>query len=304
MKTKHHGASSHFDAADAPVRLAGRYFLLSAVLHLVLLAALIWVPASFSTPPRLPPGAISVNLVSLPGPAPAATGGGSAGERPTAVEVPPPPAAKPVVAAVEPAPRPVPEAPKPQVSIAPPKVREKKSLKEETKNTQKMIAKAIDRIEQSVKEPDTQSVTAAIDRIRKKLGETEPAAPARPGPPGAGGAETGAGARGGGGGGGGPGQIEPADIYRAEIAYQVEKNWAFSPQLAGSDKKLMASLVFKVLPNGEITDVRFTERSNNTYLDESAYRAIVKSSPLKPHPPNIRMPYVLMGIRFTPEGMR
>ncbi|MCU0561028.1 MAG: TonB C-terminal domain-containing protein [Desulfobacterales bacterium] len=301
MKPERHGASSNFNAAEAPVRSAVRYFLLSAALHLVLLAALIWVPASFPTPPRLPPGAISVNLVSLPGPASAAAGGGSAGEPPKPVEA-PPPAAKPVVAAVEPAPKPVVEAPKPQVSIAPPKVREKKSLKEETKNTQKMIAKAIDRIEQSVKEPDTQSVTAAIDRIRKKLGETEPPAPARPGPPGAGGSGSGAGA--GGGGGGGPGQIEPADIYRAEIAFQVEKNWAFSPQLAGSNKQLVASLVFKVLPNGEITDVRFTERSNNTYLDESAYRAVVKSSPVKPHPPTIKTPYVLVGIRFTPEGMR
>jgi colicin import membrane protein len=303
MKPERHGASSNFNAVEATGRSAARYFLLSAALHLVFLAALIWVPASFSTPPRLPPGAISVNLVSLPGPAPAAAGGGSAGEPPKSVEAPQPPAAKPVVAAVEPAPKPVPEAPKPQVSIAPPKVREKKSLKEETKNTQKMIEKAIDRIDKNVKEPDTKSVTAAIDRIRKKLGEAEPAAPTRPGPPGPGGTESGAGAGLGGGGGGG-GQIEPVDIYRAEIAFQVEKNWAFSPQLAGSNKQLMASLVFKVLPSGEITDVRFTERSNNTYLDESAYRAVVKSSPVKPHPPNIRMPYVLVGIRFTPEGMR
>jgi colicin import membrane protein len=297
---RHHAGSSGFNAAGGPVRSAASYFLLSAALHVVLLAALIWVPASFSTP-RVPPGAISVNLVSLPGPAPAAAGGGSAGEPAKPVEAPAPPPEKPVVAAVEPAPRPVPEAPKPQVSLAPPKVREKKSLKEETKNPQKMIEKAIDRIEKNVKEPDTQSVTAAIDRIRKKLGEAEPAAPARPGAPGPGRTESGAGA---GGGGGGPGSIEPADIYRAEIAYQVEKNWAFSPQLAGSNKQLVASLVFKVLPSGEITDVRFTERSNNTYLDESAYRAIVKSNPVKPHPPNIRMPHVLVGIRFTPEGMR
>ncbi|MFO7708107.1 MAG: TonB C-terminal domain-containing protein [Desulfobacterales bacterium] len=302
MKAERHGRSSNFNAVEAPVRSAGRYFLLSAALHLVLLAALIWVPAGFSTPPRLPPGAISVNLVSLPGPAPAAGGGGSAGEPPKPVEAPQPPAAKPVVAAVAPAPKPVTEAPKPQVSIAPPKVREKKSLKEETKNTQKMIEKAIDRIEKNVKEPDTKSVTAAIERIRKKLEETEPAAPAGPGPPGSGGTDSGAGA--GGGGAGGPGQIEPADIYRAEIAFQVEKNWAFSPQLAGGNRQMAASLVFKVLPSGEITDVRFTERSNNTYLDESAYRAIVKSNPVKPHPPSIRMPYVLVGIRFTPEGMR
>jgi colicin import membrane protein len=210
-----------------------------------------------------------------------------------------PPPEKPAVPVAEPAPKPVPAVPKPEVSLAPPKVKEKKSLKEETKNPQKMIEQAIDRIEKRVKEPDSGSVNAAIDRIRKKLGEGEATQP-RPGP--TGGAVPGAGP--GGGGGGGAGQIEPIDIYRAEIAYQVEKNWAFSPQLAGGDKKLQAGLVFKVLPNGEITDIRYVDRSNNAYLDESAYRAIAKSSPVKPHPQTIKMPYVQVAIRFTPEGIR
>jgi len=59
-----------------------------------------------------------------------------------------------------------------------------------------------------------------------------------------------------------------------------------------------------VLPNGEITDIRFTERSNNAYLDESAYRAILKSNPAPPHPPSVREPFVVVAIRFTPEGIR
>jgi len=54
--------------------------------------------------------------------------------------------------------------------------------------------------------------------------------------------------------------------------------------------------VFKVLPNGEITDIRFTERSNNSYLDESAYKAIVKSSPVAPHPPAIKEGFVVVAI--------
>jgi colicin import membrane protein len=282
-------------------------FLLSFGLHLLVIGVLIYIPMRFSTP-RLPPGAISVSLVTLPGPVPSAGAGdgGPAAEKPKPTEVPKPvetpkpPPEKPAVPLVEPAPKPVPAAPKPEVSLAPPKVKEKKSLKEETKNPQKMIEQAIDRIEKKVKEPDSGSVNAAIDRIRKKLGEGEVAQP-RPGPPG--GAMPGTGP-GGGGGGGGAGQIEPIDIYRAEIAYQVEKNWAFSPQLAGGDKKLQAGLVFKVLPNGEITDIRYVDRSNNAYLDESAYRAIAKSSPVKPHPQTIKMPYVQVAIRFTPEGIR
>jgi colicin import membrane protein len=200
----------------------------------------------------------------------------------------------------------VPEAPRAEVSLAP-IVKEKKSLKEQTKDNQKLIERAIERIERKVNEPDPASVTAAIDRIRRKLGESEPrpAGPAAGGAAGSGGgAAAGAGTGGGGGGGGGAGAIEPVDIYRVTVAAQVEKNWAFSPQLAGPNKNLRVGLVFKVLPNGEIADVRYTERSNNNYLDESAYKAIMKSNPVAPHPPAVRAPYVEVAIRFTPEGIR
>ena len=63
-------------------------------------------------------------------------------------------------------------------------------------------------------------------------------------------------------------------------------------------------LVFKVMPNGEIRDVFFTDRSGNNNFDESAYRAIMKSNPVDPHPPGIIRPYVQMGLRFTPEGIK
>jgi colicin import membrane protein len=165
-----------------------------------------------------------------------------------------------------------------------------------------MIDQAIQRIEKKVNEPDPSSVASAIDRLKKKFSETEP----RPGPPAATAGQGGGGgpAGGAGGGGGGPGQIEPIDIYRATVASQVERNWAFSSQLAGGDKNLKVGLVFKVMPNGEITDIRYTERSNNTVLDDSAYKAIVKSSPVAPHPPSVKAPYVTVAIRFTPEGLR
>lgn len=278
-------------------------FFVSLSAHLLLIGAMIYVPMNFSAP-RLPPGAISVDLVSLPGPSPGPSAGDGAPPSPKPKpEEPPPPQEKPAISVPEPlpAPKPVVEAPKPEVSLAP-KIKEKKSLKEVTKDPQKMIERAIDRIEKKVNEPDTRSVTAAIERLKKKFGETEPA----PGPPGPSRGQGGGGLSdgGGGGGGGGPGQIEPVDIYRVTVASQVERNWAFSPQLAGASKTLRVGLVFKVLPNGEITDIRYTERSNNSYLDESAYRAIVKSNPVTPHPPMIKAPYVLIAIRFTPEGIR
>jgi len=276
-------------------------------LHVLLIAALLWVPSDFSKP-RLPPGAISVDLVSLPGPGPAPGPPAGDGAPPKPVEAPPKPVEAPKPApppekpAVSVAPPKAVEPPKPEVSLAPPKIKEKKSLKEATRDSQKMIDQAIQRIEKKVNEPDPGSVATAIDKLKKKLAESEP----RPGPPVASAGQGGGGgpAGGTGGGGGGPGQIEPIDIYRATVASQVERNWAFSPQLAGGDKNLKVGLVFKVMPNGEITDVRYTERSNNSYLDESAYKAIVKSSPVAPHPPSVKAPFVTVAIRFTPEGMR
>lgn len=274
-------------------------------LHALVIAALLYVRVDFAKP-RLPPGAISVNLVSLPGPGPApgpvAGDGGPPAEKPMPVEAPKPAPEKPAVSVAEPKPVPV-APPKPEISTAPPKVKEKKSLKEATKDSHKMIERAIERIEKKVSEPDTSSVASAIDRLKKKFGEAE-SAPSRPGPPGSTAGQGGGGGFSGGGGGGGPGQIEPIDIYRATVASHVERNWAFSPQLAGSDKNLKVGLVFKVLPNGEITDIRYTERSNNPYLDDSAYKAIVKSSPVAPHPAIIKAPYVMVAIRFTPEGIR
>jgi len=286
--------------SQAMARSVASCVALSFGLHALVIGALVYARVDFSKP-RLPPGAISVNLVSLPGPGPepgpAAGQGGPPAEAPKPVEAPKPAPEKPAVSVAEPKPAPV-APPKPEVSTAPPKIKEKKSLKEATKDPQKLIERAIERIEKKVAEPDTSSVASAIDRLKKKFGETESAVP-RPGPPGAT-----VGAGGGGGGGAGPGQIEPIDIYRATVASQVERNWAFSPQLAGSDKNLKVGLVFKVLPSGEITDIRFSERSNNSYLDDSAYKAIVKSSPVAPHPAIIKSPYVIVAIRFTPEGIR
>ena len=289
---------------DPPTRSLVSSVAMSLGMHVLVIAAVLYVPMDFSKS-KLPPGAISVNLVSLPGPGPApgppAGDGAPPSEAPKPVEAPKPAPEKPA-ASVAP-PKPVPEAPKPEVSLTP-KIKEKKSLKEATKDSQKMIERAIERIEKKVNEPDSSSVASAIDRLKQKFAQPETSS-GRPGPPGpTTGQGGGGGPAGGGGGGGGPGVIGPIDIYRAAIASQVERNWAFSPQLAGGDKNLKVGLVFKVLPNGEITDIRYTERSSNSYLDDSAYKAIVKSSPVAPHPPTVKEPYVLMAIRFTPEGIR
>ena len=69
----------------------------------------------------------------------------------------------------------------------------------------------------------------------------------------------------------------------------------------GTDDMLDVAVM---IGNGEITDIRFTQKSGNAYLDDSAYKAIVKANPVSPHPDAIRVPYVTVALRFTPEGLR
>ncbi|MEZ4549755.1 MAG: hypothetical protein R2874_04560 [Desulfobacterales bacterium] len=56
----------------------------------------------------------------------------------------------------------------------------------------------------------------------------------------------------------------------------LKNNWVFSEKLAGETRGLESRLVIKVLPDGTITDVWF-ERSGNDYLDNSAYKTVMKS---------------------------
>ena len=146
-------------------------------------------------------------------------------------------------------------------------------------------------IQQTIAHRDQLKAKVEEQEVEKRL-ETEEA-PAQP--------SAGAGSEGAGKGG----RIgELIDIYRVEIAYQIQKNWAFPEQLAGGRNDLQTLLVFKVMPNGEIRDLFFTDRSGNTHLDESAFRAIMKTNPVDPHPSGIIRPYVQMGLRFTPEGIK
>lgn len=293
------------------------YVGISLVIHLIFIGTVIIWPAS-SPRPRLGQGAINVSLVSLPGP-PAAPATAPAPAPVTAPE--PAPAAKPV-AVPEKEIKQAPEAPvietppakappvEPQpaktVSLAPeqrqPKA--KKSLKKKTQNRQKMIDRALSGVEKNVAKSQSDSVKQALDRLKKKVAQSEAAGVAQPGQT----AKESAGATGAGipgaTGAGGQRALEIADLYKIEVAFQVERNWAFSQQMAGDGSAQQASLVFRVLPSGEITDIRFTQKSGNAYLDDSAYKAIVKANPVSPHPVGIRVPYVTVALRFTPEGLR
>lgn len=183
------------------------------------------------------------------------------------------------------------------ISIAPKKKKIKKSLKKKTFKSARVVKSAITQLEKKVEKSRPDQITQAIDRLKDQVKKTGPndrkthEDVKSPGIP----SESGSGTK---------KILELIDIYRIEIAYQIQKRWAFSEQLAGGQKNLEAYLALKVMPNGEIKDIWFDKRSGNSYFDESAKKAIMKSNPVRPHPPGVTKPFVTVGLRFTPEGIK
>jgi colicin import membrane protein len=235
--------------------------------------------------------------VSLPSSGPDSAGPAASVVKPKPVEKKPP--QKPVVKVPEPKPVPAVKKPPKAVSLAPKKIKPKKSLKKKTLDRSKMIDSAIDRIEKKVEKTETDSVASAIEQLKRKVeaSESQPRT-------GTGGGASGKAGPAGGSGTGGARVQESILIYQAEIQYQIQKNWAFSQQLAGDNTHLEAVLAIKVLRNGEIEDIWFDKKSGNTYLDDSAYKALVKSNPLPPLPNDYMRPYYKVGLRFGPKGLK
>ena len=287
------------------------YFGISLVIHLIFFGSVVFMPES-NPRPRLRQRSINVSLVSLPGPRKAVAG--------PAVSPTPKPAAKtvavpkkeikqapkaPIIDTPAPKPPPVLSKPAKTVSLAPkqqkPKV--KKSLKRKTQNRQKMISQALSGVQKNVEQSQSDSVKQAINRLKKKVAQSEAdgsrSGQTLAGMPGAAVAGIPAAT-----GSGGKQALEIAYIYKVEVALQVERRWAFPRQMVEDNKALQAQIVFRVLPNGDITDIRFTQKSGNSHFDDSVYKAVVKANPVSPHPDAIRVPNVTVALRFTPEGLR
>jgi colicin import membrane protein len=275
----------------------------SFLFHLVLIGVLIFMP-EFGSRYSYRPGVVNVSLVSLPAPGTASAGAPAAAavSKPVEEKLP----EKAAVKVPKPKPAPVVKKPPEAVSLAPkPKPKKaKESLKQKTIDTQKVIDSAIEKIEEKVEKTETDSVVAAIDQLKRKVAASE--SRAEEGPGGASGkAGTGpTGPAGGYGDGGARRAQESILIYQAEIQYQIQKNWAFSQQLAGDSTQQEAILAIKIQRNGEIEDIWFDKKSGNTYLDESAYKAVVKSNPLPALPNDYMHPFYEVGLRFGPKGLK
>ncbi|MDD3082211.1 MAG: TonB family protein [Desulfobacterales bacterium] len=272
----------------------------SCAVHLALIALAAFVIAHKPAYRPFPPSVINVTMVSFPSSRPEAKSPGPAAakvETPAEQKIPEPaPKEKPPVPPVEEKPVPAPAKPE-AVSVAKKTepVKPKESLKKKTFKPEKVVESAVKRIEAKAESTKPDSLAQALDRLKKDVAKGPPNQAAGSALP------AGAGPLAGGQGGGEGGTVW--EVYANNIvAEQVQKNWAFSEQLAGKIQNAKASLVFTIAPSGEIVDIWFDTRSGNAYLDESAYRAVKKSNPLPPPPAGKSS--LTVGLSFTPAGVQ
>ncbi len=173
----------------------------------------------------------------------------------------------------------------------------KQSLKKKTFKSSKVVKSAITRIEKNIEKSRPDQITQAINRLKDKVGKARTTDTAKPtevkrsGIVGGAGSDT-------------QKVLQLIQIYQIEIAYLIQKNWAFSEQLAGGRTNLEALVAIKIMSNGEIKDIWFDKRSGNRYFDETLEKAIVKSNPLPPLPKGYTRPFFEAGFHFTPEGIK
>jgi len=179
-------------------------------------------------------------------------------------------------------------------SLKPKKI--KHSLKKKTFKPEKVVKNAINRIKKDVEDSRPAEIQKALARIKDEVEKEGPKEIDKQGPsksphiPGNAGADS-------------KKALELIDIYRIEIAYRIQKNWAFSEQMVGDKTGLEAWVAIKIARNGEIKDIWFDKRSGNEYFDEAAKNAIIKSNPLPPLPNGYMRPYCEAGFHFTPSGL-
>ncbi len=162
---------------------------------------------------------------------------------------------------------------------------------------ERQVADTVRRMQEEVETRESRRQAS----IRERIGQMEGEVGQDTRPRGTG-SVSGSGGQDGRSGGGARGNYTRLQIYQAEVRQALRRNWVFSEALAGDTRGLESRVVLKIMPNGEITDVWFEKRSGNEYLDESAYKTVMKSDPLPPLPDGL--PHYQLLVGFTPGGLQ
>jgi colicin import membrane protein len=275
-------------AGEQPVKWP---FAVSFGAHVILLVLVIYSPQWRSEPAYIP-SVIDVQMVDLKdvGEAPPSKAAPGAETPPVKAET---PKTEPAEVSI-----PEPTQAKPEVSVAPKRKKTKTALKYKTFKSEEVKKKALERIKQKIETATPKPLQDRFKELREKVAKQgRPAAEGKPADTDAKPGKTGFFTQ------GSRKELEVIDLYQLEVAYAVQRNWAYANQLGGA-KHEKVSIAFTIMPDGHIEDIFFTDRSGNPYLDDSAYKAIVKSSPVKPFPPGLGRSSIQIGLNFTPEGVQ
>jgi len=91
--------------------------------------------------------------------------------------------------------------------------------------------------------------------------------------------------------------------YIGVVWSRVKKNWTMSQALMPKEN-IETIIDVKILRSGALENMDFEKRSGNRYFDDSAFRAVKKSSPFPPLPYWIMDKSIEIGIRFHSEELR
>ncbi len=279
---------------------------ISSAVHLILITVLVGMPSLFRPERTYFSSAYRVSLVDMPGGKPGGgkegPGAGDAAKKVAVTEVPQKPPAAPAPARKEAVEKPAVEEKKAGVTIT--DKQDRKSApsaapqKQKAADAEKEYSSALGRIRDKVGD---QRKEEALSRIRENIAGGGAAGAV------AGGTGPGEGPGGDGRGGVGPGGGRIANLplnyrmYYQAIEQKIKSNWNLAlPRGILEDMRGMEVVIgITIAPDGEITDVSFEQKTGNIYLDDSAYRAVKKSSPLPPFADyNIRESSFETGIVF------
>ncbi len=274
MKTS---LSLHFLQSSSESSRVGAMFFLSVGLHCVAISAMFFLPNLASSRLYYSP-VYSVRLVA-----------------PTLPAVNEPGSSNPAPAPVSSAPKPAGEAGKPKtkekpISLAPAKKEDPgKGIAEAVDRIRqrqegKKIDSAIDRIRS---EKESRQVSSAIENIRRRVTiGTSGTVEAEEGS--TGGASSGI-------------LAMKCKIYYNLIWQRIRSAWVLPDEALRGQKNLETIINIRIAKDGQIEEVQFEKKSGNSYLDESALRAIKKANPLPPLPPGFEGDKFDLGVRFTPS---
>ncbi|MEW5735351.1 MAG: cell envelope integrity protein TolA [Thermodesulfobacteriota bacterium] len=245
---------------------------LSLLAHVLLGTILLVLPQIAVSSPRIP-ASISVDLVSMVGPAgPVAKGSPKAKPSGPKIASLPKPKTEPKTEPVKP---PEPKAAK----VLPPDKTKKKAP-----DKKKSLAEALAAIQKQVRNRKEDSVAAAISAIREKENAAAEGGAAAAGP-------------------GVPGGIasrafDVMDLYNLEMKDQITRKWAYPPAMAKDPSRLVVEILITIERDGRISEITLVSRSGDSAFDDSVLRAVRLSDPLPPLPSSFREKSRSVSIQF------